>query len=156
LTDAPPFSILGIDHVVLRADNPQRLIAFYRDVLGCSIDHAQPKIGLTHMRAGTALIDIMDRNGKLATAGDEQPARSKRNVDHICLRIDSFDPDAIRAHLSAHGIVTEPPGNRFGAEGAGPSVYLSDPEGNIVELKGGKSDWLRPAPYRRGLHAWDL
>ncbi|MEK9970526.1 MAG: VOC family protein [Ferrovibrio sp.] len=137
MTDAPPFSILHIDHVVLRADNPQRLIAFYRDVLGCTVDHEQPQIGLTHLRAGAALIDIMDRSGKLATAGDEKPARAKRNVDHICLRIDAFDPAAIRAHLSAHGVATDPPGNRFGAEGEGPSIYLADPEGNVVELKGG-------------------
>jgi catechol 2,3-dioxygenase-like lactoylglutathione lyase family enzyme len=137
---AAPFSILHIDHVVLRADNPQRLIAFYRDVLGCTIDREQPQIGLTHLRAGSALIDIMDRNGELAAAGDEKPERSRRNVDHLCLRIDRFDADAIRRHLAAHGIATDPPGRRHGAAGEGPSVYLSDPEGNMVELKGGGTD----------------
>lgn len=137
MSSTPPFSILQIDHVVLRADNPQRLIAFYRDVLGCSVDLEQPNIGLTHLRAGNALIDIMDRSGRLAATGDQKPEHTRRNVDHICLRIDAFDPEAIRAHLCAHGIETDPPGNRFGAEGEGPSIYLSDPEGNVVELKGG-------------------
>ncbi|WP_341915523.1 VOC family protein [Ferrovibrio terrae] len=134
---AVPFSILGLDHVVLRADNPQRLIAFYRDVLGCSVDHVQPKIGLTHLRAGTALIDIMDRNGALAAPGDQPPEQARRNVDHLCLRIDRFDHSAIAAHLKSHGVSVQAPANRFGAEGEGLSIYLSDPEGNMVELKGG-------------------
>ncbi|MCW0235478.1 MAG: VOC family protein [Ferrovibrio sp.] len=135
---APPFSILGLDHVVLRADNPQRLIAFYRDILGCTVDHDQPKIGLTHLRAGSALIDIMDRSGALASPGDAAPERARRNVDHICLRIDPFNHDAIAAHLESHGIAIQPPANRYGAGGEGLSIYLSDPEGNVVELKGGE------------------
>lgn len=134
---AVPFSILGLDHVVLRVDNPQRLIAFYRDVLGCAVDHEQPKIGLTHLRAGSALIDIMDRNGALASPGDEQPERARRNVDHICLRVDRFDHDAISRHLESHGIAIQPPASRFGAEGEGLTIYLYDPEGNMVELKSG-------------------
>jgi catechol 2,3-dioxygenase-like lactoylglutathione lyase family enzyme len=107
-------------------------------VLGCTVDHDQPQIGLTHLRAGTALIDIMDRQGSLASPGDEKPARSRRNLDHLCLRIDPFDHAAIAAHLAAHGIAVQEPASRFGAGGAGPSIYLSDPEGNMVELKGGK------------------
>lgn len=137
---AVPFAIRQIDHVVLRADNPQHLIAFYRDVLGCTVDHDQPALGLTHLRAGTALIDIMDRHGKLATPGDEKPARAMRNLEHLCLRIAPFDAEAIRRHLAAHGIAIEPPRHRHGADGEGPSIYLSDPEGNMVELKGGTTD----------------
>jgi catechol 2,3-dioxygenase-like lactoylglutathione lyase family enzyme len=134
----PPFAIRQIDHVVLRASDPQRLIAFYRDVLGCSLAHEQPQIGLWHLRAGSALIDIMDRNGRLASAGDAAPERAQRNMDHLCLRIDPFETAAILAHLAGHGVTVPPPANRYGAEGEGPSIYLSDPEGNMVELKGGR------------------
>lgn len=133
----PPFAIRRIDHVVLRASDPQRLIAFYRDVLGCTLAHEQPALGLWHLRAGNALIDIMDRGGKLAAEGDQAPDPARRNLDHLCLRIDPFETGAILAHLAAHGVTPEPPADRYGAEGEGPSLYLSDPEGNRVELKGG-------------------
>ncbi|WP_341703917.1 VOC family protein [Ferrovibrio sp.] len=133
----PPFSIRQIDHVVLRASDPQRLVAFYRDVLGCALAHQQPAIGLFHLRAGSALIDIMDRSGRLASDGDLEPQRARRNLDHLCLRIDPFDADAILDHLAAHDVAVQPPARRFGAEGEGPSIYLFDPEGNMVELKGG-------------------
>lgn len=132
----PPFAIRQIDHVVLRASEPQRLIAFYRDVLGCRIVHEQPAIGLTHLQAGSALIDIMDRHGALASEGDAAPQYERRNLDHLCLRVDPFDAAAIAAHLTAHGIAPEPVKRRFGAQGEGPSVYFFDPEGNRVELKG--------------------
>ncbi|HEX6959968.1 MAG TPA: VOC family protein [Ferrovibrio sp.] len=132
----PPFSIRQIDHVVLRAQDPQRLIAFYRDVLGCRVEHEQPKLGLTHLRAGSALIDIVDYRGALAEAGDAAPARPQRNVDHICLGVDGFEPASAIAHLRRHGIDPGAVQSRFGAEGEGPSLYFFDPEGNMVELKG--------------------
>jgi len=123
--------------VVLRAQDPQRLIAFYRDVLGCALEHQQPQIGLFHLRAGSALIDIMDMAGSLAADGDQAPQRSRRNLDHLCLRVDPFEADAILRHLETHDVPVQPPARRFGAEGEGPSIYLFDPEGNMVELKGG-------------------
>ena len=57
-------------------------------------------------------------------------------MDHFALRLQSFDIKAISAHLSAHGIDCGEVVNRYGAEGRGPSVYISDPDGNTVELKG--------------------
>lgn len=127
-----PFSILGIDHVVLRAADPERLERFYVDVLGCPVEKRQPKIGLTQLRAGRALIDIVPATVAVATATIGAGA----NLDHLCLRIDPFDAAAIAAHLSAHGVDCGPEAARYGAEGQGPSVYLTDPEGNGVELKG--------------------
>lgn len=127
---ASPFSILGIDHVVLRAADPERLERFYVDVLGCSLEKRQERIRLTQLRAGSALIDIVPAKG----AG--RRADADANMDHLCLRVDPFDADAIRAHLAAHGVECGPVGMRYGAEGDGPSVYIADPEGNAVELKG--------------------
>lgn len=62
--------------------------------------------------------------------------RIRRNVDHFCLRVDPFDESAIRRQLEAAGIVVGERLSRFGAEGEGPSIYIADPEGNTVELKG--------------------
>ena len=124
-----PFRLLDLDHVVLRAREPARLVAFYRDVLGCTLEREQPKFGLTQLRAGRSLIDVVD-------ATKARPAADGRNMDHFCLRVEPFDAGAIAAHLRAHGVEPGETGSRYGAEGEGPSIYLADPEGNVVELKG--------------------
>jgi glyoxylase I family protein len=128
-----PFSVLGIDHVVLRTAEPARLEAFYTAVLGCPVEKRQEKIGLTQLRAGRSLIDILTlKPGEIA----ESPGSSGGNMDHLCLRIDPFDVEAIRRHLAGHGIDCGEVLPRYGAEGSGPSIYFDDPEGNRVELKG--------------------
>lgn len=126
-----PFTILDLDHVVLRTTDPVRLEKFYMDVLGCSLDLRQEHIGLVQLRAGRALIDIV--------ASKTSPTADGANVDHICLRVDPWDPVAIARHLAAHGVEHGEVKSRFGAEGRGPSIYLTDPEGNHVELKGPSS-----------------
>ena len=125
-----------IDHVVLRVRDLARSLAFYRDVLGCALEREQERIGLYQLRAGRSMIDLVPVDGELGAAGGAPPGEGGRNVDHVCLRVDPWDEEAIRAHLAAHGIAPEPSRRRFGAEGAGPSFYLTDPDGNMVELKG--------------------
>ncbi|MEN3974327.1 VOC family protein [Emcibacter sp. SYSU 3D8] len=131
-----PFAIAGLDHVVLRARNVGEMVRFYRDVLGCAVEKQQPSLGLTQLRAGTSLIDLVDVGGPLGRAGGAAPGETARNMDHFCLRIDPWDETAILAHLQASGAVLGETGRRYGAEGYGPSIYVSDPEGNVVELKG--------------------
>jgi len=130
------FRILGIDHLVLRSADVARLRRFYVDVLGCTVEREQPAIGLTQLRAGSGLIDLVSLDGPLGRTGGAGPGVEGRNLDHFCLRIDPFDADALRAHLAAHGVQVGNVETRFGAEGSGPSLYLHDPEGNMVELKG--------------------
>lgn len=128
--------IKAIDHVVIRARDVARMVAFYRDVLGCPLELVQEEIGLWQLRAGSGLIDLVDVAGRLGRQGGAPPGAEGRNVDHFCLQVAPFDADAILAHLSAHDVKAEPPARRYGAEGYGPSIYLWDPEGNQVELKG--------------------
>ena len=130
------FAIVGIDHVVIRARDPARLIDFYCDVLGCTVERRQDAIGLVQLRAGHSLIDIVGVDGKLGRMGGAAPGSEGHNMDHLCLRVDPFDIEAIRAHLAARGAQIGESGTRYGAEGSGPSLYLSDPEGNTLELKG--------------------
>ena len=128
-----PFTITGIDHVVLRAREPQRLVAFYRDVLGCPVEREQPDIQLTQLRAGRCLIDVVPQRalaGAPALGGGTEP-----NVDHVCLLVSSFDAAAIRSYLGDHGVRVGDVAIRYGAQGEGPSLYLQDPEGNGIELK---------------------
>lgn len=128
--------IRDIDHIVLRVVDAGRAMEFYCDVLGCSVERKQDEIGLIQLRAGRALIDLIPVDGPLGAAGGAPPAAEGRNLDHLCLRVEPFDEAAIRAHLAAHGIGAGETASRYGAEGSGPSIYIADPEGNTVELKG--------------------
>jgi glyoxylase I family protein len=133
---APPFNIDGIDHVVLRVVDLDRMLRFYRDVVGCRLERENPEIGLAQLRAGSSLIDLVTVAGKLGRAGGAPPAAEGRNVDHVCLAIRPFDETALRTHLSVHAVEIVDEGLRYGARGDGPSVYVRDPEGNVLELKG--------------------
>jgi catechol 2,3-dioxygenase-like lactoylglutathione lyase family enzyme len=128
--------IREIDHLVLRVSNLDKMLAFYCRALGCTIERRQDAIGLVQLRAGRSLLDLVPVDGKLGRAGGAAPGSEGRNLDHFCFRIEPFDEAAIRSHLREHGVSAGPVESRYGAEGAGPSMYLSDPEGNIVELKG--------------------
>ena len=132
----PPFQLQQIDHVVLRVRDGAAMQAFYCDVLGCSVERRQDGIGLIQLRAGQSLIDLVPVDGKLGRMGGAAPGAEGRNMDHLCLRAEPFDREAIVAHLEAHGVRIGDFGSRYGAEGEGPSQYLFDPEDNLVELKG--------------------
>ncbi len=131
-----PFTLKKIDHVVLRIRDLDRSLAFYCDVIGCTIEKRQEAIGLIQVRAGASLIDLVPLDRPLGKMGGAPPAQEGRNVDHFALQVAPFDENAIRAHLAQHGIEVIESGMRYGAEGTGPSVYMKDPDGNTVELKG--------------------
>jgi catechol 2,3-dioxygenase-like lactoylglutathione lyase family enzyme len=134
-----PFRLRGLDHVVLRVADLERSMHFYCDVLGCTHEKTQAQLGLTHLRAGETLIDLVSLDGKLGLAGGAGPGREGRNIDHFALRIAPFDAEAILGHLRACGVEPGEVVSRFGAEGDGPSIYITDPDGNGVELKGPSS-----------------
>lgn len=125
-----------IDHLVLRVVNREAMLHFYCDALGCTIERRQDEIGLIQLRAGSALIDLVPISGKLGRAGGAAPGAEGRNMDHFCLRVEPFDEGAIREQLARHGFSAGPVEQRYGAEGEGPSMYATDPDGNVVEFKG--------------------
>ena len=129
-------SIREIDHLVLRVTDLDRMLRFYCGVLGCTIERRQDSIGLVQLRAGRSLVDLVTVSGQLGRAGGAPPAKEGRNLDHFCFRIEPFDEAAIRRELHAHDVEAGPLATRNGAEGEGPSIYVTDPEGNVVELKG--------------------
>lgn len=128
--------ILQIDHLVLRVVDLQAMLDFYVGVLGCRLEREQREIGLTQLRAGSSLIDLVPVEGRLGRQGGAAPGAEGRNLDHLCLRIEPFDAEAIAAQLRRQGVEPGPVESRYGAEGEGPSIYVRDPEGNVVELKG--------------------
>jgi len=129
-------TIRELDHVVLRVIELPRMLDFYCRVLGCVVERRQEEVGLVQLRAGRSLLDMLTIAGTRDGAGASPPTDAGRNMDHFCFRVEPFDPAAIRSFLAANGVTAGDVVSRYGAEGEGPSLYLSDPEGNTVELKG--------------------
>jgi len=136
MSEPHPIAIRTIDHVVVRAVDLWKMIDFYRDVLGCRLEKEPGEAGLAQLRAGGSLIDILDVGGPLDRKVGRAPDPTAPNMDHLCVQVDPWDLDEIRAHLTAHGVAVGDPVIRYGALGSGPSLYIEDPEGNRVELKG--------------------
>ena len=128
-----PFALHGIDHIVLRVRDLRRSLAFYRDTLGCVLEREEPDLGLTQLRAGRSLIDLVTLDGPL---GAGPPPGAGRNLEHFCLTLAPFDEQALIAWLAARGITAQVPAARSGAQGQGRAFYIDDPDGNRVELKG--------------------
>jgi catechol 2,3-dioxygenase-like lactoylglutathione lyase family enzyme len=127
-----PFIIQGIDHIVLRVRQLARSLEFYCDLLGCTVERQQPELGLTQLRAGSSLIDLVTLDGPL---GAGEPPGAGPNLEHFCLTVAPFDESALIAWLVARGVAVREPASRYGAEGEGRSFYIEDPDGNHVELK---------------------
>jgi catechol 2,3-dioxygenase-like lactoylglutathione lyase family enzyme len=124
--------IAAIDHVVLRVGNLERAIEFYEKVLNCHVERRLDQPKLVQLRAGASLIDLVPASGSPGAAEDA----AGRNMDHFAVRVEGFDAPALAAHLRRNGIEVGEVRERYGAEGYGPSLYISDPDGNTVELKG--------------------
>jgi len=131
-----PFAVREIDHIVLRVRNLQRSLAFYCEVLGCTIERDQPKLGLTQLRAGRSLIDLVTLDGPL---GAGEPPGAGRNLEHFCVTIVPYEESALVSWLTSRGVPVREPASRYGAEGEGRSFYIEDPDGNHVELKGSRA-----------------
>lgn len=124
--DAPGFDVKFIDHIVLRTGDVEKMMAFYKDVVGLKLER-RTETGLTQLRAGQCLLDIVPVDDR------DQPGR---NVEHFCFRVDPFDMEEIRARLIAADATIVKEGTGYGAEGRGPNIYFKDPDGNVVEFKG--------------------
>jgi glyoxylase I family protein len=128
--------IRNIDHVVLRVRDIDRMRKFYCEVLGAEHVAWRPEFGMSHLRIGAAMIDLITVDGPLGKPGGAPAGKEGRNMDHLCLKVEPFDEEMILSFLKSKGVAVGEVRNRFGAEGNGVSIYLTDPEGNTVELKG--------------------
>jgi catechol 2,3-dioxygenase-like lactoylglutathione lyase family enzyme len=129
-TDA--IQVAGLDHLVLRVADLDRAIRFYGDVLGCHVERRLDEPKLVQLRAGASMIDLVPGSG----AARSEEAAAGRNLDHFAVRISTFDFQVLADHLRRHGVAVGEVRRRYGAEGYGSSLYITDPDGNVVELKG--------------------
>lgn len=130
-----PIEVKALDHIVLRTSNLDAMLHFYRDILGCPVERELAELGLTQLRAGTALIDVVTVDSELGKLGGKPPVQNGRNIHYFCLQLAPFEESELRQYLLSHDIKTEDFSRRYGAQGFGRSLYINDPEGNVVELK---------------------
>lgn len=131
-----PLELLGLDHVVIRVCDVEASLRFYRDILGCSVERTLEALGLTQLRCGRSLIDLVDVNSPLGEIGGGPAGQENRNMDHFAIELGRFSEPEIVQYLRAHGVEPGEVAVRYGAGGNGPSMYIRDPDGNVVELKG--------------------
>jgi len=158
-----PFEIKRIDHIVIRCRGFPEMFDFYHRVLGCTLDEPEGdhlnRFGgaLTHLRAGESYIDLLSYDdghltgdgvaavqrmhaggvGTKRSLDDLALSAEESTLDHLCLRVRGFEMQSMIAYLESEGAQIVTSGDRrLGADGVGPSVYVRDPEGNVVELKG--------------------
>ncbi len=130
------FEVAEIDHIVLRTTKLQAMLEFYSGVLGCKVEReTTPETGLTQLRAGNALIDLVVVDSHLGKLGGTAPTQTGNNVDHFCLQLKPILEEEITAYLESNGVEAGEFDDRYGAQGFGKSVYIKDPEGNVVELR---------------------
>lgn len=133
----PPFAVERIDHIVLRVADLERSVSFYVEVLGLRVDRRRPDLGLAQVRAGASLIDLVSLDGALGSKGGRGPGLEGRNLDHVCLRVEPFSFARLHEYFAERGVtVVSQKAKNFGAEGYGPSLFIADPDGNVIELKG--------------------
>ena len=131
-SQAGAIHVAGLDHLVLRVADLDRAIQFYGQVLGCHVERRLDEPKLVQLRAGASMIDLVPAG----VAPPSAEAAAARNLDHFAVRISTFDFRALAAHLRRHGVAVGEVRRRYGAEGYGSSLYITDPDGNVVELKG--------------------
>lgn len=131
----PPFSLVGIDHVVFLVDDMAKALKFYGEVLGCEPGYSYPKLGMEQVWCGNALIVLWDTTHPGAASAIPE-VQGGRNVDHVCLNLSPIAVSELIAHLEAHDVRIERTAFHGGARGMGNSVYVFDPFGNKLELKG--------------------
>jgi glyoxylase I family protein len=120
--------VAELDHVVLRCREQDRMLDFYTRVLGLKEERRIAQIGLIQLRAGASMIDLVP--------AAEPRVESGTNVDHFCLGIKTDDMRSTMAYLRMNSVeVLGEPAMRYGARGMGNSIYVRDPEGNVIELK---------------------
>ena len=130
------FEVARIDHVVLRTSKINEMLNFYCEVLGCKVEReSSPEFGITQLRAGDALIDLVRVDSKIGKLGGGPPSKTENNMDHFCLQLKMISEKEIRNHLESNNIDVGEFSDRYGAQGTGRSVYINDPEGNTVELR---------------------
>lgn len=131
----PLVKITEMDHIVLRVKDVEVSLRFYTETLGLKSERVE------QWRAGEIRFPSARLNDDTIIdlfASDQEPiARDGvRNQDHFCMVIEPMDMDELKAKFEAMGVgIQAGPGKRWGSHGDGISLYVYDPDNNVVELR---------------------
>jgi|GEM_PF-719437 len=155
-----PFSVQALDHVVLRSAEPQALVDFYTQLLNANCERVVDDF-LWQLRIGDSLLDVLrapnggseaaaaQTSGVRAGVESHHPSGVLPNMDHFCVRVTGYNEQRIAALATSLGGTVRASGNGsgnangngngniYGARGYGASTYVTDPQGNVVEIKAG-------------------
>jgi catechol 2,3-dioxygenase-like lactoylglutathione lyase family enzyme len=129
------FTMTAMDHIVLNVRDMDTVLDFYHNVLGLPTERLeefrQGKVPFPSVRISTdTVIDLFP------TPPEARTAAERSDLNHFCLVLHKADMPAFMAHLHAHGVhIEEGPATRWGAHGAGTSIYFSDPEQRRIEVR---------------------
>lgn len=118
--------IQAIDHLVLTTKNLKGCLHFYGDVLEMKITHENNRYALYF---GNQKINIHARKGEFQPSADNP---SYGSLD-ICFMINEKIEDILKEIEKKHYPVEEGIIKRHGAGGDMQSIYLRDPDGNLIE-----------------------
>ena len=127
--------VTGFDHLVLRCSDVENTLAFYAQTLGLPTERVDQwrggQVPFPSVRIdATTLIDLV----ACQPGSAEARSRGSANLDHLCLVV-SADTDLSALAASGQMNVVDGPATRWGAQGHATSLYVTDPDGTVVELR---------------------
>ena len=131
----PLVKITELDHIVLRVKDVEVSLQFYTETLGLQAERVElwqkGEVRFPSARLNDdTIIDFF--------ASDERPSSRDgvRNQDHFCMVIEATDMDDLKSKFESMGVeIQAGPGKRWGSHGDGISLYVYDPDNNVVELR---------------------
>ena len=124
--------LLALDHLVLTVADVKRTIAFYEDVLGMQAERFRPADGTERwaLKFGQQKINLHPA----ASPYEPKAARPVCGSADLCF-LTTNPLDQWQAQFAANGVpVIDGPVARTGATGPITSIYVRDPDGNLIEI----------------------
>tara|TARA_B100000378_G_scaffold90747_1_gene71752 strand:+ start:587 stop:1030 length:444 start_codon:yes stop_codon:yes gene_type:complete len=127
--------ITEMDHIVLRNKDVEVSLKFYTKVLGLQAER------IDEWRAGEVRFPSARINADTIIdffGTDQEPIGKEgdKNQDHYCMVIEPTDMEELKSKFEAMGVeIQAGPGKRWGSHGDGISLYIYDPDDNVVELR---------------------
>jgi len=141
--------ITGIHHMAISTPDAERLLGFYRDLLGMKVvlDHTWP-VGTEAadaitalegssarqmlLRCGNAHVELFEYRAPEARPGDPDRPVCDHGITHLCLDVEDLDAEYERLKEAGVRFHCEPQDlPQFGVR----TTYARDPDGNVVELQ---------------------
>lgn len=129
-------TVMALDHFVLRVRDLDASLAFYRDILGLPIqfldEYRAGQRPFVSARIGSQLLDLVPD-----PTFDPEAGKNAGGFLHFCVGVPAGRLVEIIPWLKQRGVnvLEDQPMSRMGATGMGLAIYITDPDGYVVELK---------------------